>query len=155
MRARELAEEYPSVTLDSDALDAARLLAGQRLPGLVVMDEADEPYAILPASRLVMVLVPDYVMEDPALAAVIDEKHADRMCQALRGMTVRDCLPSQPGKRLPLPAAEPDDTAMEVAALMARERSPLVAVVERDKLGARTLGVITAAHLLERLLGET
>jgi hypothetical protein len=75
------------------------------------------------------------------------------MGQALAGMSVRDCLPSQPGKRQPLPAAGPDDTAMEVAVLMARERSPLVAVVARDKLGTHTLGVITAAHLLERLLG--
>jgi CBS domain-containing protein len=150
MRARELAEEYPSVSLDSDALDAARLLASQRLPGVMVTDDGGEPYAILPASRLVKALVPDYVIEDPTLAAVIDEKHADRMCQSLSGRTVRDVLPRD---RQRLPAAEPDDTAMEVAALMARERSPLIAVVERDKLGTHTLGVITAAHLLERLLG--
>ncbi|MFF7680174.1 hypothetical protein [Actinacidiphila glaucinigra] len=38
---------------------------------------------------------------------------------------------------------------------MARERGPLVAVVKRDKAGAQLLGVITAAHLLERLLGVT
>jgi CBS domain-containing protein len=150
MRARELADEYPSVTLDSDALDAARLLAGQRLPGLVVMDDDGEPYAILPASRLVEVLVPDYVMEDSTLAAVIDERHADRLAQALAGRTVRDCLPR---KRRPVPAADGDDTVLEVAALMAREGSPLVAVVERVPGGSHTLGVITASYLLERLLG--
>ncbi|MFI1332839.1 hypothetical protein ACH4U7_22495 [Streptomyces sp. NPDC020845] len=42
---------------------------------------------------------------------------------------------------------------------MARERSPLIAVVEREpgreRGGSRLLGVITAAHLLERLLGVT
>jgi predicted transcriptional regulator len=150
MRARELAEDYPSVSLDDDALDAARLLAGQRLPGLVVTENDGEPYAILPASRLIKVLVPDYIIEDPALAAVIDERHADRLGQALAGRSVRDCLPRE---RQPLPAADADDTVMEVAAVMARQRSPLVAVVERDKAGLRTLGVITAAHLLERLLG--
>jgi CBS domain-containing protein len=152
MRARDLAVEYPSVSLDSDALDAARLLAEQRLPGLMVMDDSGEPYALLPASRLVKLLVPDYVIEDPTLAAVVDERHADRLCQALAGQPVRDCLP---GHRQVPPTADADDTALEVAVLMARERSPLVAVAERDKSGSRTLGVITAAHLLERLLGVT
>ena len=38
MRAEELAEDFPVVTVDSDALDAARLLAEHRLPGLVVTD---------------------------------------------------------------------------------------------------------------------
>jgi CBS domain-containing protein len=152
MRARELAVQYPSVTLDSDALAAARMLAERRLPGLLVMDERGRPYAVLPASRLIKLLVPDYVIEDPALAAVIDERHADRFCLSLAGRPVRDCLPRE---RQAPPAADPDDTVLEVAALMARERSPLVAVVERDKGGARLLGVITAAHLLERLLGAT
>jgi CBS domain-containing protein len=150
MRARDLAVEYPSVTLDSDALDAARLLAERRLPGVMVIDDDGKPYAILPASRLVKLLVPDYVLEDPRLAAVVDEKHADRLCRALDGRPVRDCLPRE--RQVP-PVSDPDDTALEVAALMARERSPLVAVVEKRKAGGRLLGVITAAHLLEQLLG--
>jgi CBS domain-containing protein len=154
MRARDLAVEYPSVSLESDALDAARLLAEQRLPGVLVMDKGPEPYAVLPASRLVKLLVPGYVIEDPTLAGVVDEGHADQLCKALAGRPVADCLPKE---RQRPPVADPDDTALEVAALMARERSPLVAVVERPKGrehgNSRLLGVITAAHLLERLLG--
>lgn len=155
MRARDLAEvDYPSVTLDSGALAAARLVAGRRLPGLVVVDDGGEPHAILPASRLLRALLPEYVMEDPTLAAVVDEHHADRMAQSLADRTVRDVLPTG---HQPPPVAAPDDTVMEVAALMARERSPLVAVVERAPAreggGSRNLGVITAAHLLDRLLG--
>lgn len=159
MRARDLATGYPAVTLDSDALDAARMLAEQRLPGVLVLDAAGEPYAILPASRLVGLLVPGYVIDDPALAAVIDEPHADRLCRALAGRTVRECLPRE--KAVPS-VTDPDATALEVAALMARDRSPLVAVVEyaehRPATDAgpgrpRLLGVITASHLLEQLLG--
>ena len=40
MRAADLAEGFPVVTVDSDALDAARLLAEHRLPGIVVTLEA-------------------------------------------------------------------------------------------------------------------
>ncbi|GGK58980.1 CBS domain-containing protein [Streptomyces flaveus] len=150
MRARDLAVEYETVGLDTDALEAARLMARHRLPALLVVDESGAPKAILPASQMIKILVPAYVIEDPTLAAVVDERHADRLCQALKGRTVRDCL----SKSVPAPpVATPDDTALEVAALMAQVRSPLVAVVEKDKAGLHLLGVITASHLLDRLLG--
>ncbi|MFE9097077.1 CBS domain-containing protein [Streptomyces sp. NPDC007264] len=149
MRARDLAEECETVGVDTDALAAARLMARHKAPALLVVDEGGAPKAILPASQMIKILVPAYVIDDPTLAAVIDERHADRLCQALQGRTVRDCL----SKSVPAPpVAECDATALEVAALMAQARSPLVAVVEEDEAGVRLLGVITAAHLLERLL---
>nr|WP_240929967.1 CBS domain-containing protein [Streptomyces coryli] len=145
-----MAQDYPTVRTDDEALGAARLMAEQKLPGLLVTEDDGEPAAILPASQLVRALVPGYVLEDPTLAAVIDEAHADRLCQALAGRTVGECLPPKAG---PPPVAAPDDTAVEVAALMASARSPLVAVVDRDGGVPRLLGVITASHLLNRLLG--
>nr|WSZ18889.1 CBS domain-containing protein [Streptomyces canus] len=155
MRARDLAVEYETVSVDSDAMEAARLMAEHRLPALLVVDGQGEPKAILPASQMIKILVPAYVVEDPTLAAVVDEKHADRLCQALAGRRVGDCLPHEAA---PPPIADPDDTALEVAALMARVRSPLVAVAEtakgrHQKGGTRLLGVITASHLLHELLG--
>ncbi|WP_210572518.1 CBS domain-containing protein [Streptomyces sp. GESEQ-4] len=149
MRARDLAVGYETVSVDSDALEAARLMAEHKLPGLLVLDERGEPKAILPASQMIKVLVPAYVLEDPTLAAVVDEKHADRLCQALVGRRVGECLPH---KAAPPPIADPDDTALEVAALMAQVRSPVVAVVEKAKDGTHLLGVITASHLLHELL---
>ena len=51
VRAEEIVEEFPVVTIDSPALDAVRLLAEHRLNGLVVVTNTSEtPYAILPAS---------------------------------------------------------------------------------------------------------
>ena len=162
MRARDLAEPFPTVSLDDQALDAARLLAEHRLPGLLVVDGPGRPRAILPASQLVRLLVPGYVIEDPSLAAVIDEAHADRLCDELTGVRVRECLP----KDAPEPAvADADDTAVEVAALMARTRSPLVAVVGHPAgpaahrrggsggSGGERRGALAAAHLRHRLLG--
>jgi CBS domain-containing protein len=149
VRARDLAVEYETVDVGTDAMAAARLMAEHKLPALLVVDDRGEPQAILPTSQMIRILVPEYVIEDPTLAAVVDEHHADRLCQVLKGRTVRDCLSmSAPAP----PVTAPDDTALEVAAQMARARSPLVAVVERDKAGSRLLGVITASRLLEQLL---
>jgi len=145
MRARELASEFPTVSLDTDALEAARLLAHRHLPGLIVVDARGRPITILPGTQVMRFAVPRYVQDDPALARVIDERAADSLWQALAGTTVRDLLP---GKDRELPVVNGDDTALEIAAIMARARCPVVAVVEHDRL----LGAITLDALLGRML---
>lgn len=141
MHASELVEEYPLVGLDTDALDAAKIMAKRRLPGLVVTDESGRPYAILPASQVVKFVVPRYIQDDPSLAAVIDESAADRIAAQFAGKSVRDLLPKHPTE---LPTVDADDTVLELAAVMARMRSPLLAVMSGDTI----IGAITASRLL-------
>jgi CBS domain-containing protein len=145
MHASEMAEEFPVVDMDSDALDAARLLAEHRLPGIVVTDRDGCPQFVLPASQVVRFLVPTYVQDDPSLAGVLNESMADRVADKLGGRKVRTLLPSEPTE---LPRVNSDDTIIEVAAVMARLHCPLVAVM-RDKT---LLGVISASRLLEQAL---
>ncbi len=145
MQAEEIAEEFPVVEIDSDALAAARLLAEQRLPGIVVTDPAGKPHAVLPASQVVRFIVPGYVQDDPSLAGVLSETAADRAAEKLHGKTVREVLPEHLHD---VPTAGPADTLIEVASTMARLRSPLVAVVKDGKLH----GVITASRLLAAAL---
>ena len=52
---------------------------------------------------------------------------ADRASEKLGSKTVRDVLPEH---LLNVPSAHADDTIIEVAALMARLRSPLIAVMK-------------------------
>lgn len=47
MHARDLAEPYPAISTDDDAVDAARLLAQHKLPALLVVDSDQRPYAIV------------------------------------------------------------------------------------------------------------
>lgn len=142
MHAEQIAEEFPVVALDSNALDAVRLLATRRLPGLVVTDSAGTPVTILPASQVVRLLVPPYVQEDPSLAGVLSESMADRVADKLGTKTVEAVLPKPPPD---MTTVKSDDTIVEVAAAMARNRSPLAAVIGDKGL----VGVITAARILE------
>lgn len=147
MRARDLAEPFPTVGLDDDAFTAAHLLSGRRLPGLLVVDATGQPHTVLPGSQVLKFVVPRYVQDDPALARVYDERAADELCSKLAGRPVRDVLPPPPD-RDDLPVVDADATAMEVAAVMARVHSPVVAVVEQGRL----LGAITVSRLLSQLL---
>ncbi|MCV7399309.1 CBS domain-containing protein [Mycobacterium fragae] len=145
MRAEEIAEDFPVVTTDSNALEAARMLAEHRLPGLLVTDTSGKPYAVLPASQVVRFLLPRYVQDDPSLAGVLNESMADRAADKLGGKTVREVLPDH---LLNIPPVDADDTIIEVAAVMAQRRSPLIAVVKHGDLR----GVITASRLIDAAL---
>jgi len=147
VHARDLVVAFPAVGLDSDALEAAQLMAERKLPGIVVCHDDGSPHTILPGSQVLRFVIPRYVQDDEALARVIDEQTADQMFAGLAGKKVRDLLPRH---EYELPVVKGEDTVMEVAALMARAHSPLVAVVEEGRL----LGCVTVAQLLERYLPE-
>ena len=140
-----MAEPTTVVDLDLNALEAAQLLAEQRLPALVVVEPNGAPHAILPASQVVRFLVPGYVQDDPTLARVMTESMADRAGDKLGSKRVRDLLSKD---RPELPVVNHDDTIIEVAAIMARLRCPLVAVMHNGEL----IGVVTASRLLELAL---
>ena len=147
MRARDLATPFPTVRAETPALDAARLLAGQNLPGLIVVDDQGRPVTILPGTQVLRMAVPSYCQDDPALARVIDEAAADVFLRGVGDRTVAELLPREHRE---LPVVDPDATVLEIAALMARTRSPLVAVVEDER---PMLGAITLDALLDRVLG--
>lgn len=147
MRARDLAQDFPTVSLDTDAMEAAQILSRERLPGLIVCDAAGHPYTVLPGSQVLKFLVPQYVQDDPPLARVYDEKASDELCAKLSDSTVRDLLPDKRDLD-EIPVVDGDATTIEVAAVMARMHSPVVAVVEGDEV----LGAITVRRLLDHLL---
>lgn len=145
MRASEMAENFPVVGVEDDAWQAVTHLANNRLPGLVVTNEAGQPLTILPTSQVVRLLVPSYVQDDPSLAGVLSESMADRVADKLHGKRVRSLIP---GDVPELAVVNDDDTIVEVAAVMARLRCPLAAVMR----GGRLLGIITASRLLQLAL---
>ena len=128
------------------AIEAARLLAGRNLPGVIVVDGEGRPATVLPGTQVLRMSIPAYCVDDPTLARAVDEAAADVFLRGLGDRTVADCLPE---RRSELPVVSAEATVLEIAALMARARSPLVAVVDRQR---RMLGAVTLDALLDRLV---
>lgn len=147
MRARELAEPFPVVALTTDALTAARTMGEQRHPGLIVCDGDGRPHTVLPGSQVLRFMIPTYVQDDPALARVYDERQSDALLTRLSSRSVEDLLPRRQD-RDELPIVDPEATSLEVAAVMARMHSPIVAVVDEE---GRVLGAVTLSRLFEVL----
>lgn len=145
MRARELAVRVPTVTPADAVATAVQVMAGAHLPGLIVVDDRGRPHTVLPGTQVLLLTVPRAHREGSSLARTIDEPHADAFWHELGDLTVGACLPRVPAR----PATVREDaTLLEIAALMARMRSPLVAVVDG---GGLLLGGITLDHVLTRL----
>ncbi len=142
MQARDIAIHMPTVTVRDRVARAVRVMAVGRMPGLIVVDDDGRPHTVLPGTQVLRLAIPGPYQEDPALAGTVDETQADLFWHELGDMTVGEALPQRP----PQPAVVPvDANLLQVAAFMARQRTPLVAVVEHD---GTLIGTIT----LERLI---
>ena len=120
-------------------------MADGQLPGLVVIDDAGRPRVVLPGTQVLRMAVLHSYQRDRALARTIDEAHADLFWQELGQRTVGDCLPTPLAKPV---VVSQDANLLEVASLMAREHSPVVAVVDGQ---GRLVGTITLNGLLSSL----
>jgi CBS domain-containing protein len=148
VRARDIIEHAPTVAATDLVVTAVQRMAASRMPGLIVV-AGMRPVAVLPGTQVLRLTVPQAHQEDPASVRTIDERHADLFWEELGDLTVGECLPP----RLPRPATVAlDATLLEVAALMARQRSPLTAVVDADGL---LTGAISLNRLLSALAGPT
>ena len=85
------------------------------------------------------------MQDDPSLAGVLSESMADRVVRQAARQEGRRLIPDDVPE---LAVVNDDDTIIEVAAIMARLRCPLAAVM-RDK---ELIGVITASRLLQLAL---
>ncbi|WP_406274636.1 hypothetical protein OH779_39765 [Actinacidiphila glaucinigra] len=54
---RDLAEPYPAVSADDDMAIAPRLFVERRLPALLVLDADRRPWAIVPGSQLLRIVL--------------------------------------------------------------------------------------------------
>jgi predicted transcriptional regulator len=147
MRTRDLAVPEGVVSVDEPLIDAARRMVDEALAGLVIVSSTGEPLAVLPASQVLGLVVPGYVKDDPALAAVVDEASADRLAERLVGLSVQYVLDdARPDL---LATIEDDATLLEAAAVMARKHTPVLVVV--DDAG-QAVGTLSARDVLGRLL---
>ncbi len=145
MRAADLAEQIPTVTSDMTGAEAARVVAEYRLSGIVVADRAGHPVAVIPGSQLLALVLPRYVLDDPTLAHVYDEGAADELCEKLNRTTVGELIEAHRLSPERLPTVLPEDTLVEIAAVMVRGHYPLILV--RDQDGA-VHGVVTLSRTL-------
>jgi hypothetical protein len=110
-----------------------------------VADGAGVPVAVVPASQVLRLMMPQYVLDDPSLAHVYDEAGAQELCAKLRDATVSDLLDDEQVTAHEVPSVLPEDTLVEIAMVMIASRSPLILVRDKQK---RYHGAITFSRAM-------
>ena len=135
------------MTPEDPLAEAFAVLTSAGLPGIVVNDGG--VYTVVPASRSLRVLLPQYVLDDASLGRVWDEASADALANRLAGRHVSDLVTAMElGDEDPEPVVDGDATLVEIAAVMQEARVPLVAVVD----DGRFVGVVTVNRLVLLLM---
>jgi CBS domain-containing protein len=145
MKAEDLMEAHPIVRLDAPMSDAARVLVDRNTRAILVVDDKGELRRVITDAMLLRFLLPPYVAEAESLAGVLQEQAADTAWKRLKGRTVAEAFPEDPGE---LPQVEADATLIQVASSMVATKSAVVAV----RRGGRIVGAITLSILLDRLV---
>jgi CBS domain-containing protein len=128
VRAADLQVALPVVRRETTAVEAGRLIAEGGLVGLVIANKAGIPSAILSPVDVLQLMVPDYVLDDPSLAGVFDEKGAGELWDRLDERTIGELLDDDGVTVRRMLTIEPDDTLLEVAARMVDARTQIARV---------------------------
>jgi CBS domain-containing protein len=144
VKALGLASPQETLRADAPAQEAAVVLSRIQTSAALVVD--DRGFAgVVTEGDLLEALLPSYVGQADALARVLEEGSSDRLWARLEGHTVRDLMVDQRDED---PVVDGDATLIEVASVMVRAKTPIVAVVE----SGRMVGGITIDHLLSHLI---
>jgi CBS domain-containing protein len=146
VKARDLMQPVRVVNPDDPATELIRAFEDPALRAVAVVSGEGELIGVISDEDLLYALLPSYVLDDHALARVLEEGAGATLRHRLEGKRVKECVHTTRRQHAPV---EPDATLVEVAAAMVRSGDPGVLVVE----GNEVLGVITVDVLLPALLG--
>ena len=149
MRATDLQIPLPLVHRDTTLYDAARLIADDRLGGLVVVDQAGHPESVVAAVDVLRLMLPPYLLDDLSLAGVFDEPGAEEVWGPVRTRTIGAVLDDEGVEVYGLHKVDGDATLVEIAAEMAsaRVRIALVRGTENTEPRFVTLSAVMDAIL--------
>jgi hypothetical protein len=118
MRAKDLQVRLPVVDRTTTAVAAARLIASDDLAALIVADDHGMPTAVIAAVDVLGLLVPEYVIEDIALAGVFDDRGSEEVWAKGARRDLGELLDDVGIRVHDILTVDSDATIVEVAARM-------------------------------------
>lgn len=147
MRARDLMKAARVVRPVDSCITLMQAFADPEVRGVAVVTDMGELVGLITDQDLLAALLPSYVVDDEALARVLEEEASARLSVRLAGKLARDLIDETTREEA---VVAPDDTLIEVADTMVRSKGPAVLVVDERKV----VGAITADILLQALLSS-
>jgi CBS domain-containing protein len=118
VRAHDIATTIRIVRRDQSVAEASQALADSGKTGLVVADEAGHPVGVITVLDVVRLALPEYLVDDPSLAAMLDEQSIHDVVAPLRNKTLAEVIADKTVRLRDLPDVDPDATMLEIAAVL-------------------------------------
>ena len=128
MLASDLQVSLPLVQRNTTAIEAARLIARDRLAALVVANDGGTPVAVLSSADVLGLMVPGYVLDDMSLAGVLDEEGANEMWGRADQRTIGELLDDDGVSVRDILRIDADANLVEVAAIMVDAHAQIAAI---------------------------
>jgi CBS domain-containing protein len=145
VKAKDVMTAVNVLRLDDSAEDLISMFERPGLRAVPVVSSHGELIGLVTDEEVLRAVLPAYVVEDPWLAAVLEEDAASDLRGRLAGERVKNVVHIRRPRRPPIGL---DDTLIEVTSAMVRAGDPAVAVVENDLV----VGLIVVDDLLPVLL---
>jgi CBS domain-containing protein len=128
MRAADLQQSLPMVERDRSIAAASKVITEQGRIGVVVCDSSGAPIGMITALDVFRLALPDYLVDDPSLAATLDEASIDDLIERLRAKTVAEAVSDESVRLRPVPVVDADATVLEIAAVLVSAGSAIAVV---------------------------
>ncbi len=128
MLASDLQVSLPLVQRATTALEAARLIARDRLAALVVADDDGTPVAVVSSADVLGLMVPGYVLDDLSLAGVLDEAGGDEMWARVNERTIGELLDDEGLNVGGITRIDADAHLVQMAAMMVDAHAQIAVV---------------------------
>ena len=147
MQASDIQAALPLVDRGTSAVAAARHIAREQLAALVVADTSGAPIGVVSSADVLGLLVPSYVLQDMALAGVLDEAGAEEMWSYADDRTIGELLDDDGVRVRELLSIDGDSTLIETAARMVDAHAQIAVVNRTDPAMFVTLPAVMEAIL--------
>jgi CBS domain-containing protein len=147
VHARDIMQPARVVRPDDPGATLIQAFEDPDVRAVAVIDDRGELLGLLTDEDLLYACLPSYIIEDEALAGVLEDRFRQTLRRRIEGRPVREVANASRRRHPPVDA---DDNLFEVAVTLVRSGDPAVLVVE----GGRVVGVITVDALLPALLGS-
>lgn len=150
MQARDLQIVLPTVNESTTVAQATRIVAETGRVGVLLARSDGTPESIISALDVLRLALPDYLIEDPSLAPVLDESSVSDLLGRLAERTIGDLIADDRVAVRRLDWVGPEATVIEIAGRLVTDDSMTVAV--RGEAG-QPVGVVTLPILMDAMLG--
>ncbi|QGN32596.1 hypothetical protein [Microlunatus sp. Gsoil 973] len=148
MRATDIRVAIPMVDRRLSVAAASRVIADSGKTGVVVSD-GNIPMGVITALDVVRLALPEYLLNDPSLAATLDEQAIAEMVAPLREKTLAEVIADRTVRLRDVPEVDADATMVEIAAVLVAAGCAVAFVAGSEEADER---FVTLSTVLEAVL---